>query len=230
MSTFQSGNVPAFDTSLIWTLLAWPMRKPTWKGCTDWASPSKRVMSGCLLGGRELSNRRMSVLGLQVDNCLSYASNRGKGIMISESQCTGVFHKWMIIGLTGFLQEGSRRLFYQLSNSCKDLANAWQCRINYGALSRAITLEYWKGLERISCFEGSKLGIMGRPFSIRLPSVYSRTRPSKTSSRRWKCTSSSTRQEVLASRNKQNAIHHLLDRYIFCVLSCYHSFGTLAAH
>ena len=43
----------------------------------------------------------------------------------------------------------------------------WQCWINYGALSWAITLEYWKGLERISFFEGSELGIIGRLFSIR---------------------------------------------------------------
>ena len=68
------------------------------------------------------------------------------------------------------------------------------------------------------CFEGSELGIIGRLFSIPFPLVYSRTRPSKTSSCRWKCTSSSTRQEVLASGNKQNAIHHLLD--YFCVISC----------
>ena len=53
------------------------------------------------------------------------------------------------------------------------------------------------------CFEGSELGIIGRLFSIPFPLVYSRTRPSKTSSCRWKCTSSSTRQEVLASGKPQ---------------------------
>ena len=58
----------------------------------------------------------------------------------------------------------------------------WQCWINHGALSWAITLEYWKGLERILFFEGSELGIIGRLFSIRLPLVYPRTRPSKTRS------------------------------------------------
>ena len=68
------------------------------------------------------------------------------------------------------------------------------------------------------CFEGSELAIIGRLFSIRLLLVYPRTRPSKTSSCRWECTSSSTRQKVFAIWDKQNAIQHLLD--YFCVISC----------
>ena len=59
------------------------------------------------------------------------------------------------------------------------------------------------------CFEGSELAIIGRLFSIRLLLVYPRTRPSKTSSCRWECTSSSTRQKVFAIWDKQNAIQHL---------------------
>ena len=66
------------------------------------------------------------------------------------------------------------------------------------------------------CFEGSELAIIGRLFSIRLLLVYPRTRPSKTSSCRWECTSSSTRQKVFAIWDKQNAIQHLLD--YFCVI------------
>ena len=69
------------------------------------------------------------------------------------------------------------------------------------------------------CFEGSELGIIGRLFSIPFPLVYPRTRPSKTSSCRWKCTSSSTRQKVFAIWDKQNAIQHLLDR--LCTLFFY---------
>ena len=73
------------------------------------------------------------------------------------------------------------------------------------------------------CFEGSELAIIGRLFSIRLLLVYPRARPSKTSSCRWECTSSSTRQEVLASCNKQNAIQHLLDNLY--VIPCNRSGG-----